>query len=124
MFKYTVNQKKIIVVLMLINTLAFLVNFFNTQRYINSDFKPKTYILTDCTPGYFKDYYRYKNKTFYYRHKQEKFWPFTEFFESSSKGRFRGLFVDYDHTEFLIYSVLIFGIPVVGRILNQKEEKE
>lgn len=110
---------------MLINTLAFLVNFFNTQGCLNSNNKPKSFILTDCTPGYFKGYYRYNNTNYYYSDKREKFWPFTEFFGYyKHEERFRGIFVDYDHTEFLIYSVLIFGIPVAGRILNQKEEKE
>lgn len=123
MIKYSIKQRKIITVLMIINTFAFLVNFFNTQRYLSSNFKRENFIFTDCTPGYYKNYYWYNNKTYYYINKQEKFWPFTEFFEGYSDKRFRGIFVDYDHTEFIIYTILIFGIPVIGRVLNQTEEK-
>src|SRR5690554_2669847 len=117
MIKYSIKQKKIITVLMIINTFAFLVNFFNTQR---DGYDKKIFYITDYTPGFYVGYHYHPG---YYNDKQEKFWPFTNFFEEFDEKRFRGVFVDYDHTEFIIYTILIFGIPVVGRVLNQTEEK-
>jgi hypothetical protein len=73
-------------------------------------------------------------KTRYPKH----FWPFTKFNENVTKvvnnydgdwnynkeghtfyyyaKRFRGIFADYDHTEFLVYTLLIFGIATVRKV--------
>ncbi|MBO0591462.1 hypothetical protein I2486_08580 [Cellulophaga sp. E16_2] len=73
-------------------------------------------------------------KTRYTKH----FWPFTKFNENETKvvnnydgdwnynkeghtfyyyaKRFRGIFADYDHTEFLVYTLLIFGIVTIRKI--------
>ncbi|CAM1353705.1 conserved hypothetical protein [Tenacibaculum halocynthiae] len=73
-------------------------------------------------------------KTRYKKH----FWPFTKFNDETTKvvkdydgnwnynkkghtfyyngKRFRGIFADFDHTEFFVYTLLIFGIVLIRKI--------
>lgn len=126
---FTKREKRVIIVLMLINCFALFANFFNM------DFK-----IVQERVEYSGEYNKYTtyitNTTYFFTDAeidpQDFFWPILNFSVSYSKGpyekrnsssyyskeynTFRGIFSEYDYTEFLVYSALIFGIPVLRRL--------
>ena len=66
-------------------------------------------ILNLFEDGRFKDNY-------------EEFWPFVDFTNSNnlSGSIFKGIFCYFDFSEFIIYSIIIFGIPLLIKLFKQK----
>jgi len=136
MKKIKINQKerRIIIVFMLLNSFALLVNYFGlspkfttngtsynesvgTYNYTNEIFPltdSKTQHLMSVTSG---TYYADGTSEMYKNRHPHHFWPFTKFVDKKYPAyRFRGIFADYDHTEFLVYSLLIFGIIILRKV--------
>ena len=134
LFKYNRKTKRTIIVLMVINMLAIFTNEFNIAPKITTDqrrfFASESwyFIFTDGNPY---EKYGYQSEKCD-GEKQSKFWPFVRYSQEDGtnssiimgcfkakyfyRTAFRGLFPDYDWTEFIVYSLLIFGIPVLHKV--------
>lgn len=94
--KIFTNEKRIVIILMALNLFAFFVNYF------------------DLSPVY-KNYSNIPVSYYYFTIKDgdptTKFYPFTDFsINTNSYYVFRGIFPDYDQSEFIVYTILIFGV--------------
>lgn len=126
--KFSKLEKRVIIVLMLINCFALFVNVFGMDYHTkDEDFNP--YYSGDVLTKkrtYDINYFLTDNA----KQKDKSFYPFIDFrdYENRIGGvyngsrniktikTFRGIFPDYDYTEFLVYSLLIFGIPIIRKI--------
>ena len=129
--KLTKTEKTIVIILMTINLFAFFVNHFRLSPSFNIGEYPKTdeiFLFTDAKKsemlndnGHIVGYDLYDTRS------SEHFYPFTEFIERERpsftnsenyylKTRYRGLFPDYDKSEFFIYTLLIFAVVLVRKI--------
>lgn len=125
---FTQKEKRVIIVLMLVNCFALFVNIFDMSYHITG----RSY--ESYSSGDNEVYETVNHKTYFLtdngNYKKEFFYPFTFYTESTKKENstskyykkyytykvFRGIFPDYDYTEFLVYSLLIFGIPIIRKI--------
>jgi len=114
----TKKQRRTIIILMGINLFALFVNFFNLSPKIESNTKNDLGQLTSTNRYYLlTDSNSYSNKT-------KDFWPFTQFTDSQPhhgrnytlRYRFYGIFTNFDHSEFLVYCLLIFGVVFIPKI--------
>lgn len=132
--KFTYNEKMTIIVLMSINLFALFVNYFRLSpklevgEYTN---KKEYYLFTDTKETHLLNQSGWSTingvSLMYEDQNPKYFWPFTKFYDktysptSYIKSRFRGVFTDFDHSEFLVYSFLIFGIPIIKKIASNKK---
>lgn len=120
---------------MIINSIAFLTSTFNISPKIVTD--KQRFFASESWYFIFNDgdcYITVDLAGVYYdadKTKQTHFWPFVKFthedgtntFEEQQnfnpqifyRTAFRGIFPDYDYTEFFFYSLLIFGIPILRK---------
>lgn len=110
--KFDQKELRIIIILMIINTFALFVNYFELSPN-NGDF----FLLTDSkefsVPSQ-NGYSTINGRSLMYSQEHTKhFWPFVKYYD---EPRFRGIFTDYDHTEFLVYSLVIFGFFIIRKI--------
>lgn len=130
-FKLTKTEKRIIIILMTINLFAFFVNHFRLSPSFDLGEYPKTdevFLFTDAKENKMLNDNSYSdNYDLYDLRSSEYFYPFTKFIEKENpsyfysegyylKTRYRGLFPDYDKSEFFVYSLLIFAVVVVRKI--------
>ena len=130
-FKLTKKEKRIIIILMTINLFAFFVNHFRLSPIFDIGEYPKTdevFLFTDAKENKMLNDNSYSiGYDLYDTRSSEHFYPFTEFIEkerpsfTNSEGyylktRYRGLFPDYDKSEFLVYTLLIFAVVFVRKI--------
>ena len=123
-FKYSVKARRVIIVLMIINSFAFVVNFLNITPKItsknDSGYEYWYYIFTDGNV-YFSDITGSCDGE---NEKYKNFWPFLNYTNDRDcikqeffyRTKFRGVFPDYDISEFIIYSIFIFGIPLLRKM--------
>ena len=121
---FTDKEKKIILILMLINCFALFVNYFGLSPKIkNSDNDYYICFFTNSvkTEGYYGSAYG-TNLVHYSPHKFESnFYPFVDFYKSWYDGYyFNGVFPYFDYTEFLVYTLLIFSFFISRKILNSE----
>lgn len=128
-------EKRVVIFLMLLNTFALFVNYFGVSPMHTitvEDKQPeghtlfyynRIYFLTDSSQHHlhnFEDNTTYLNTDNMYRNNHPyHFWPFTTFKErhfTKPTYRFRGIFADFDHTEFLCYTLLIFGVVFIKKV--------
>lgn len=130
-FKITKTEKRIVIILMTINLFAFFVNHYRLSPSFSIGEYPKTdelFLFTDAKEsemlndnGHTVGYDLYDTRS------SEYFYPFTKFIEKENpsyfhsegyylKTRYRGLFPDYDKSEFFIYTLLIFAVVLVRKI--------
>lgn len=130
-FKLTKKEKRIIIILMTINLFAFFVNHFRLSPSFDIGEYPKTdevFLFTDAkenkmlNDNSYNDYY-----DLYDLRSSKHFYPFTEFIEKERpsftnsedyylKTRYRGLFPDFDKSEFFVYTLLIFAVVLVRKL--------
>ncbi|MFD2552731.1 hypothetical protein ACFSQP_13025 [Bizionia sediminis] len=128
---FSKKERRIIIVLMIINCFALFVNVFKMSNK-SEKHESHTVFHNDLT----RTRYYQNNKIYYFtdgkNNTENSFYPFIDFntysshsdnpFEykkekhNSSTKIFRGIFPDYDYTEFLVYTALIFGIPLIRKI--------
>lgn len=134
--KFNLREKKIIIILMSINLFALFVNYFRLSPKINIgeyNNQNEYFLFTDTKEEHLLNqtsWYTNDGISAMYEFQNPKyFWPFTKFYEEAynssmyTKSRFRGVFTDFDQSEFLVYSLLIFGIPFIGKILVKDKKK-
>ncbi len=98
------DEKRILIILMAINIFAFFVNYFD----LSPVYKNYQGSLNNIPVKY---YFFTTKEGLDYGDPSKKFYPFTKFsIDSNREYVFRGIFPDYDQTEFIAYSILIFGI--------------
>lgn len=123
--KFTKTERRAIIFLMLLNLFALTVNYFSLSPKIETRGTYSTlecYIFTDAADKPYNGQYEisispHSPNTNYRYHHNKEFWPFLKFnVDGYKKEKFRGLFPAFDHTEFLVYSALIFGIPLLRKI--------
>lgn len=130
-FKLTKKEKRIIIILMTINLFAFFVNHFRLSPSFDIGEYPKTdevFLFTDAkenkmlNDNSYSDYYDLHDLR-----SSEYFYPFTKFIEKEYpsftnsedyylKTRYRGLFPDFDKSEFFVYTLLIFAVVLVRKL--------
>jgi hypothetical protein len=122
---FSTKERRIVIVLMLINFFALFVNFFGISSSIelnnNPNINKKIDILTNSI-GLVKDY---PHEVIFSENVKE-FWPLCTFnkytYDSriSKNGRiwtnFNGIFTSYDFSEFIFYTLLIFGFFIIKKI--------
>jgi hypothetical protein len=108
------KQKRFIIIFMLINLFALFVNFFQLSpvyRYYSEEYSTKhlVYFFTDA------EYHHYNHLI------DKEFWPFVEFYTEDTSSAyigsvFRGIFPDFDFSEFAVYTFIIFGFIFIKKI--------
>lgn len=127
--KITQKDRRILIVLMGINLFALFVNYFElSPKFDIGDYSNKSeiYLLTDSKAPKLLNQMSWStrngNSLMYKTRHPNHFWPFTKFYEkahfpsSRIKSRFRGIFADFDHSEFIVYSLLIFGVVIIRKL--------
>lgn len=121
--KFTLKERKIVTVLMLVNCFALFVNYFGLspkiKNEIGEDYKClfTNSIITSNYGGnnlenYNHEFYKFKNR----------FYPFVEFYDTSSDDfYFNGIFPYYDYTEFFVYTLAIFGFFIIRKLISNNE---
>lgn len=111
---------------MLINSFALFVNYFGLSPKFKSE--SDNYYFCLFTNSIKSDsFYSYQsNIEKYTEYKwEENFYPFVKFYSSWYDGfYFNGLFPYFDYTEFLVYSLLIFGYFILKKMINNKSIEE
>jgi hypothetical protein len=130
-FKLTKKEKRIIIILMTINLFAFFVNHFRLSPSFSIGEYPKTdevFLFTDAKESKMLNDDSYSNNyDLYDLRSSEYFYPFTRFVEKENPSyfrsedyylttRYRGLFPDFDKSEFFVYTLLIFAVVLVRKI--------
>jgi len=113
-FSLTILEKRVIIILMSINLCALFVNYFAlSPKTENSNIE--SFWFTD-NADYLIEFGLYSDNGYGYFY--SRFWPFIDFkvWTSMNKYRFRGIFAEFDHTEFLVYTFLIFFIVYIKKI--------
>lgn len=113
---FSIKERKIIVILMLVNCFALFVNYFG----LSLKFKVDNYYFCFFTNSVRSSYYYGGNLELFEQYKWEKkFYPFVNFYDSWHGGYyFNGLFPYFDYTEFLVYTFLIFGFFIAKNIIT------
>lgn len=120
--KLSKKERRRLIILMAINFFALFVNYFGLSPKFKIPFQPNenmVYVFTDSGEARrLGDYFfTALDDKMYRRYNPTKFWPFTGFYdEEYPNTRFRGIFADFDHSEFLVYSFLIFGIIFIRKL--------
>lgn len=129
--KLTRVEKRVIIILMTINLFAFFVNHFRLSPSFSIGEYPKTdevFLFTDAKESeMLNDNGHHIGYDLYDTRSSEYFYPFTKFIEKENpsyfrsedyylKTRYRGLFPDYDKSEFFVYTLLIFAVVLVRKI--------
>lgn len=96
-FIFSKGERRFIIILMIINSLALFVNYFELRGQI----KNCTRVFTNSGE------YTINNKDY--------FFPFVNEF-TDKKDCFIGIFPYYDTSEFFVYTILIFGLVIVKKI--------
>jgi len=124
----TKNERRWIIILMAINLFALFVNYFSlSPKFIIGDYKNETevFLFTDSKERFLISstggLYNMDGSSMMYENRHPKhFYPFVIFYDkdvfNKNKTRFRGIFPDYDHTEFIVYTFLIFGFFFVRKL--------
>lgn len=127
----TKKEKRLIIVFMTINIFALFVNHFRLSPSFSIGVYPKTdevFLFTDANENKMLNDNSYSNDYDLYDLRSSKhFYPFTKFIEKENpsyfhgedyylKTRYRGLFPDYDKSEFFVYTLLIFAVVLVRKI--------
>lgn len=132
-------ERRILIILVSINLIAFLSNRFELSPKFNSG-SDEIFLLTDSkeerlfsgeirqdSNGVITRNTDGSSQMYKYRHPKH-FWPFTMFIDEKlsydsnleirrhTSTRFRGLFPDFDLSEFLVYNLLIFGIIFIRKL--------
>ena len=127
--EYLKSKTNLLVIWFLFHGIALFVNVFNIKGDVSSETK---YIEDRTSKRVFNDIYLLtvdKSMRPYNEKKSEAFWPFVNFYSNKLKGpdysrngyegdkadyyitrfvEFNGIFFQYDYSEFLAYSVLLF----------------
>lgn len=127
-FKFTLKEKKIITTLMIINFFALFVNYFGLS--INFKHNSDNYyicLFTNAKKQYsisIDEVYSGTNlKVYTTENWTPEFYPFVRFYGKWYDGfYFNGLFPYYDYTEFLVYSVFIFGFFITRNIFKEGQK--
>lgn len=129
---YLLTKKNFLIIFFLINAFALFVNIFKIEGKIeegsNVD-SERQIIKNHCTPkGYSYEACSYSSWVYLWTAKEEGsnhengFWPIVKFYSDFSyginpttkihmhNGSFNGIFYQYDISEFIAYSLLIFVI--------------
>ena len=130
-FSLSKSERRIVIILMAVNTFALFVNYFMLSPKSVSwtgRAKHEVYWFTDVKAERTlnQDSWTTINgvSTMYETRHPNHFWPFVKFHETfelrghnrHGSTRFRGIFADFDHTEFLVYTGLIFGFILIRRL--------
>lgn len=134
--KITKKQKRVIIVLMVINVFALFVNYFQLSPKIRfNEYKSEKYtyqyydiyLLTDAKATNILNSttnWTWENgdSAMYEARHPKNFWPFVMFYQKAESSdskvqfRFRGIFPDFDHTEFIVYTLLIFVVLFIKKV--------
>jgi len=130
------SERRLIIILMAINTFALFVNYFQlSPKFRYKEYNSRTYLtqyydiyfFTDSRPtGLLNSNTKWTwengDSAMYQARHPKNFWPFVMFYQkaespsSKIQFRFRGIFPDFDHTEFLVYTFLIFIVLFIKKI--------
>lgn len=145
--EYTEKQLKIIIKLMLINCFALFVNYFGFMGVLNVSNRGLKqnyiYAFTSSTGDLggkgFSDsqsYYNTVTGSYIYQtfnDNKSDFYPFVSFIDNDTYNCgidmnktcyvrvFKGIFPYYDFSEFFVYTLLIFGLPILINFYKQKD---
>ncbi|MBA9072595.1 hypothetical protein GGR22_000721 [Flavobacterium gossypii] len=111
--RFSQKEKRIVIVLMLINSFALFVNYFGLSPKVDKDCG-EAYIFTFT--GREVVNYNYSYTALYDSDLFPNFWPFVDFTYPNYCAPFKGIFAYYDTSEFLVYTLLIFGIVIIRKI--------
>lgn len=109
---FTHKERKVVIVLMIINCFALFVNYFG----ISYRFGKTAHLFTNSNGISGKPiYFPYD---VLYEHNTKHFYPLVDFtYNSNLHGFFfKGIFAYYDMTEFFVYTLLIFGFILIRKI--------
>lgn len=95
-FELTKTERRVVIILMIINSFALFVNKYEFQGRINNCH----YIITNSGENYVKE--------------KDLFYPFFKF--NDRNDCFQGIFQYYDSSEFYIYTLLIFGVLFIKKV--------
>src|SRR5690606_12126341 len=122
------KERRIIITLMAINCFALFVNYFRLSpdfKYGTYQNETEIYILTDSKAEHLMRHNIWStnsdgtSRMYEFSHKSE-FWPIVKFVDTHwhepNTKRFRGIFAAYDHTEFIVYTLVIFGFFTVKKL--------
>ena len=122
--KFTLKERKLITMLMVINSFALFVNYFGLSPKIRSG--NTEYYLCLFTNAVKNDKYLHRTNLVQYNSYEfeDKFFPFVKYYSSWYEGSyFNGIFPYYDISEFLVYTLVIFGFFILRKVLTDKEVK-
>ena len=94
--RLTKIERRVIIILMAINSFALFVNEFKLQGEIGN-----------CSRLFTNEGEKFVNSSKY-------FYPFVELIERD--GCFKGMFAYYDSGEFFVYTILIFGVVFIKKV--------
>ena len=121
LFRFTLKERRIIMILMLVNSIALFVNYFGLSPKFKSDYKDDYYfcVFTNSIRSQYPiSEYGTNLRSFNEHLIQDNFYPFVNFYSSWYDGYyFNGLFPYFDYTEFLVYSLLIFGYFILKKLM-------
>jgi hypothetical protein len=125
--KFTLKERKIITVLMIVNCFALFVNYFGLSPKIKNEVGGYyKCLLTNSINTYYSYDYNSNNLEHYnYEFYKIKinFYPFVDFYGSSNNDfYFNGIFPYYDYTEFFVYTLAIFGFFVIRKLIANNEK--
>jgi hypothetical protein len=111
-FTFSIAEKRTVIVLMLINSFALFVNYFGLSYRID-----KTADLFTNSTGINGNYYHYPYDVGYSSNSNH-FYPLVDFTSNNYPEGFffKGIFAYYDTTEFIVYTLLIFGFVLIKKI--------
>ena len=125
---FSQKERRTIIILMIINVFALFVNYFNLSPKFNiGSYKNRTelFLFTDSKEKLLlsnphKTYFKNGTSRMYQIRHTKHFWPFVKFYDkdkfSINRKRIRGIFADFDHTEFGVYTLIIFGFFIVKKL--------
>ena len=119
--KFTLKERRVIILLMLINCFALFVNYFGiSPRFKNENDNYYFCLFTNSTKSSDSYMFYQSNLERYSEHKwEENFYPFVDLYDSWYDGfYFNGVFPYFDHTEFVVYSLLIFGYFILRKMVR------
>lgn len=110
--KFSQNETRTVIVLMIINSFALFVNYFGLSYRFGNDAD-----LFTNSNGINGNYIHYPYETMYSSNSNH-FYPIVEFTSNSYQGVpfFKGIFVYYDTTEFFVYTIIIFGVVIIRKL--------
>lgn len=119
--RFTLKERRIIIILMLVNSIALFVNYFGLSPKFKSGNNDDYYFcaLTNSVRSEYPISRYNTNLISFNEHlMKDNFYPFVKFYSSWYDGfYFNGLFPYFDYTEFLVYSLLIFGYFILKKMI-------